>query len=426
MKKTILTTLGAILAASAVIAAEPAALEDRLATLEAKLDHLESTSASSVRGYWKNGFFIEQPDKAFSLQIGGRFQLDSSFYSADDELTEAVAPFDDGVKFRRAYLFTRGTIYDNLSFVMEYNFAGDTSFQNVYMAVSDMPVVGTLLAGQTLEPMGLEENSSNNSITLMERGFTSALNPVYNVGLLAYNTVLNQRLRWAAGVFKDTNDLGNSVSNEGFAVTARLTGLPYLADDGKQYLHLGASMSHRDTEDSGYRLRARPDSFIAPYVVDTKSMDTDTADLAALEAALMIKSLFIQSEWSMATVDLNPTETILAGGDAEFSAFYVSASCFLTGEYRPYSKNSATIGRVTPKRNATGKQWGSGAWEIAARYNTIDLVDGEIEGGEMDTITLGLNWYLNPHARVMWNYVMADVKDTGDVDTFQMRFQFDF
>ena len=76
-----------------------------------------------------------------------------------------------------------------------------------------------------------------------------------------------------------------------------------------------------------------------------------------------------------------------------------------------------------------------GAWEIAVRYDTIDLNDGPISGGEADQITLGLNWYLNPNTRIMWNYVMADMSnlDDGtpggldtDVNVFEMRFQIDF
>lgn len=425
MNKNLLSILS-LIALTFAARAQDKTIEQRLTDLETKLNATETATGSDFRGYWKNGFIFEQPDKAFRLQIGARFQLDTAFFSADDDLEADAGPFDDGVKFRRAYLYTRGNLYDNLSYLMEYNFASGVGFQNFYMAAHDIPVVGNMLVGQTLEPMGLEENSSNNSITFMERGATTAFNPIYNTGIMAWDNLINQRARWALGVFKETDDLGASQSNEGFAVTARLTGLPYLSADEKQYLHLGGSMSVRDTSDSGYRLRARPGSYIAPYVVDTARIDADSVNLAALEAAAMIGPVFLQSEWSMAGVDVNPSETYTSDDDAEFTAYYIMASYFLTGEYRPYSKSGGTIGRVTPAQNATGKNWGRGAWEIGARYDAIELNDNEIAGGEMDGVTLGLNWYLNPHTRIMWDYVMADVKDVGDVDTFQMRFQFDF
>ena len=45
-----------------------------------------------------------------------------------------------------------------------------------------------------------------------------------------------------------------------------------------------------------------------------------------------------------------------------------------------------------------------------ARYNDIDLEDASVNGGELDNITVGVNWYLNTNARVMVNYFMADLE----------------
>ncbi len=72
-----------------------------------------------------------------------------------------------------------------------------------------------------------------------------------------------------------------------------------------------------------------------------------------------------------------------------------------------------------------------GAWEVGLRYSHIDLNDEGISGGEEDNITVGLNWYLNPNVRMMFNYVNADLEDRagipdGDADIFQTRFQIDF
>ncbi|RPJ81091.1 MAG: porin, partial [Acidobacteria bacterium] len=56
----------------------------------------------------------------------------------------------------------------------------------------------------------------------------------------------------------------------------------------------------------------------------------------------------------------------------------------------------------------------------------IDLEDAPIQGGELKDWTAGLNWYLNPNTRIMWNYVRADLENRGTADIFQMRFQIDF
>ena len=110
-----------------------------------------------------------------------------------------------------------------------------------------------------------------------------------------------------------------------------------------------------------------------------------------------------------------------AGGDLAFDGYYAFVSWFLTGESRPYK--GATFGRVTPKNKR-------GAWEIAARYQAIDLTDGNITGGEQETITLGVNFYVNKYLRFMFNYSSVEV--TGGVNgdeepsAFMLRAAIDF
>ena len=108
-----------------------------------------------------------------------------------------------------------------------------------------------------------------------------------------------------------------------------------------------------------------------------------------------------------------------------FQGFYVYGSYFLTGENRVYKTSSGAFDRMSPKRNFDGNG-GLGAWEIALRYSNLDLNDADFSGGELDDFTVGVNWYLNPNTRFMWNYVFADLDDIGDTNIFQTRFQIDF
>ena len=72
---------------------------------------------------------------------------------------------------------------------------------------------------------------------------------------------------------------------------------------------------------------------------------------------------------------------------------------------------------------------------MALRYSYIDLNDEDIQGGEEKNWTAGLNWYLNPNVRFMFNYIYANVKNSnagarflreGDTNIFAMRFQLTF
>ena len=49
-------------------------------------------------------------------------------------------------------------------------------------------------------------------------------------------------------------------------------------------------------------------------------------------------------------------------------------------------------------------QNGCGAWEIAARWSSIDLNDGPVAGGEMDILSLAASWWLSPIFNVNLNY----------------------
>ena len=47
---------------------------------------------------------------------------------------------------------------------------------------------------------------------------------------------------------------------------------------------------------------------------------------------------------------------------------------------------------------------GYGAWQVGIRYNYLNLNDKGIDGGVLDDITLGLNWFINPNMKFQWNY----------------------
>ena len=59
-------------------------------------------------------------------------------------------------------------------------------------------------------------------------------------------------------------------------------------------------------------------------------------------------------------------------------------------------------------KGENGLDYGRGAWEVAARWDWIDLDDGNIHGGYMNNYTLGLNWYWNPSIKWQFNYTATD------------------
>src|SRR5262249_29258200 len=57
------------------------------------------------------------------------------------------------------------------------------------------------------------------------------------------------------------------------------------------------------------------------------------------------------------------------------------------------------------KREGGGYNLGRGAWEVAVRYDWLDLNDKNITGGIQEDWTLGLNWYLNNNFKIQFDYI---------------------
>jgi phosphate-selective porin len=68
---------------------------------------------------------------------------------------------------------------------------------------------------------------------------------------------------------------------------------------------------------------------------------------------------------------------------------------------------------------------------VLVRYNTLDLDDNGINGGTLNSFTLGVNWMWTPNARMQVNYDFTNrssVKATpqADLNALGVRFSYDF
>jgi len=399
-----------------------------------------ASEANEVRVFWRDGLTFESRDKkTFKGKIGGRLDLDIAGFAEDDEVEAVVGDNRAGVEFRRARINSEGEIGTALPtlYRVEMDFAAaevtDSSaafaFKDVYLALTEIPALGRFQIGHFKEPMGLEQLTSANFISFMERATPlEAFAPDRNVGAMFQNAVFDQHATWALGAFSETGNNGNSVFDGDWHVTGRLTGLPWYVEEekGRQYMHLGASASYVENANSEARFRSRPESHMAPRYVDTGTFPASHSFLAGAEAAVVFGPLSVQGEYLRTWVD-RP-----GGADqASFDGFYAFVSYFLTGENRPYRRAYGTFDRVKPNHNfGFGDNRGMGAWEVLLRYSQLHLNDSGITGGRLNDITAGVNWYLNPNWKIMFNYVFAEldrgVADGDHAQIFETRFHADF
>ncbi|MBU1083602.1 MAG: porin [Candidatus Omnitrophota bacterium] len=392
----------------------PAGVEQRVSDLEQKV-----SGPGTLKSYWKEGLKFSDDKGNFSLAVGGRLMADTGWMQEESAMIGAAGKASDQAEFRRARLFASGTVYDNVIFVTEYDFAGgDADFKDVYIGVKDIPYAGTVKAGHIKQPFCLDELTSSKYITFMETSLVTALIPGYDVGLGANSTLFDDRMTWALSLYRDADGYGTVSSNE-YNMAARITGLPWYEDDGEKLLHLGLAYSFQDPEESK-QYHAKPENNMAPYFADTGSFDVHHVNLLGCEASAVLGPLSMQGELVQSFVEEE------GGEDTYFYGASAQVSYFLTGEYRPYSRSAGVFSRVKPKENFSIKDKTWGAWELAARYSHLDLKDNGIDGGILSDSTLGLNWYLNPTTRIMANYIHSHLNGVGNADAFLTRIQIDF
>lgn len=408
-------------------------LEEQVAELKNRVSQLEAnqiteepnedtseTDPTSFQVFWKEGLNFATQDGHFTLKAGGRIHNDWLWISEDSDLKTNVGEQEDGVEFRRARLCISGLLYGNVEFEAEYDFAGgDTEFKDIYLGFLDGPL-GNIRAGHFKEPFSLEELTSSNYITFLERALPNAFAPGRNAGVMLYGTALarsDPRLTWAVGVFRDTPDDGAIRDDGGYNVTGRLTLLPWYENDGTSLAHLGAGFSYRNPNDHTASFNSNPEAHLTDNFVDTGAFQSDDVSLVGLEAACVSGPLSIQGEYIFADADV--------ASSANFQGYYAQVSYFLTGEHRIYKPTEGNFCKIKSRKNFHYGT-GPGAWEVAFRYSGIDLDDSIISGGKLHDMTAGLNWYLNPNMRIMWNYVHADKEYVGYADILTMRLQVNF
>jgi len=449
----------------------PAAEEKELDELKSRIDQLEKKQNPAegeayqigtdlnFRASWKDGLLLWTTQNDYRIHIGGRIHQDWGWGDADGKVERDLGTLLDGALFRRLRLRMDGTIYEIMDWVTEIEFAGGTAQpSDVYMDLKRLPFVGGFRAGHFKEPFSLEQLTSDNYVTFLERSLLDdAFVPARNLGFMLHNELWDERLTWAIGCFRpETEAAGFDFGNRDYSITGRITVLPWYEADGRFLFHLGVAGSHRREDNEDGRLlqfRARPELRAVrfrrngvtnePLFVDTGEILADSVNLAGAEAAVVLGPFSLQGEFMIAAVSQARTavDNVLPG-TAVLRGFYVMASYFPTGEHRMYSRSRAAFDNVLPHENfffvrtreeseSRKPAFGKGAWEITLRYSVLDLDNTGIEGGTLQDITWGLNWYLNPNARFMWNFILARREGPGSSEAgwaklFGMRIQWHF
>jgi phosphate-selective porin OprO/OprP len=416
--------------------ARNAELEQAAELNEGRLQSVETRAAKAAQFTWAPT--IADTTGNFTFKPRGVVEADAVAFVE----REGGYDYNNGTGLRRARIGLEGTAFKWWNYRVEVDFAGNAvNVTDAYIQYTKIPKT-IITLGQHKAPFGLESNNSDNYNTFLERGmFTNAFGNAgaeRRIGISAAYAP-KETVNLAVGLFGDNESISRSsgapvtdTPDESWGVNGRATWEP-IFDTGK-ILHLGVSGFYRtalksgDTQDA-VRLSDRPNIRVDNGNIADSGVITGVESLRyfGAEAAAVFGPLTVAGEAGRIWLDRPslPNE--------HFTGYYAYASYFLTGETRPF--RGGNFDRVRPFKEL-GKD-GLGAFELAVRYDHLDLENTPVlarAGNDANSLTLGLNWYFNPFAKLMFNWVRFSGDNTPldpigtetEGDAFATRLHLDF
>lgn len=421
--------------------------------VDARLKDLE-------KGFEKQGKSIDKIDSTIpglvhaghknpKMSLFGRIHLDYwGFPDADAgiETLEGGNP-EDRVIFRRMRIGVKGDLNDNMFYKYEGEFAGGVSpsYRDAFIGFKALPLFNTVILGNHKRPYGLDHLNSSRYNVFIERPFiVEALNQdSRRLGLSSNGLSDDQAWNWRYGVFHQnltqttSGWTGDHYQSE-FAARIANTAWYDESSGGRGYFHWAVSGSYGQVDggspENAARYRTRPEARSSARWLDTgRIAGAEETFLFGLETVFNVGAFQLTAEYMQQNVERDPG----VGNDVGFGGGYVQVAYFLTGEHTPWVRKTGTLGRVKPfenffsVRNCDGdRAFGLGAWQVAARYSYADLQDQDIIGGKGESLTLGLNWWWNPNARMQLNYLVGEIERepiaSGDYQIVGLRWMVDF
>ncbi len=431
--KSLVTPVALVLLAAPLSAQEKPSAEQRIAELEKKVELLAKGedpndtgkvklanqaevarrgTRAGLRSFFDEGYWVlgQSHDGAFKLWMDNRVNLDAAWYNGSKNRLA------DGVAARRMRLGFKATMYRDWLAEVDIDLAdNEASIKDMWIGYAGFKD-SVIRIGNHKQPFGLDTISSSKNIWLMERSYTDSWTPDRRPGV-SYAT-WGKRWQAAVGLFSQEINKEATGVDQGWGMAGRVTFAPVFVSENK-VVHLGLGATHRKPDagvgsgstlppiDYTVTFDTRPETKVArTKFLAAKLANVETFNQTGLEFAGVWGPFSWQSEYQQTKVQRRSGFPTLA--DHTFKAYYGQVSWFLTGGQRNYSASEAEFDRVVP----TGKH---GAWELIARWSTMDLNDvttlDPVRGGSAKNLTVGLTWHINTNFKWMLNVTKVDHDD---------------
>jgi phosphate-selective porin OprO/OprP len=451
------------------------------ATAVADIDTLKAPpSGATVIPSLPNGkLALATADGRFTANIRAIVMFDAGKYMQKSNLpaTTGGRDLNDGTNFRRARFGIDGKLFRDFDYALIYEFGGSGAedaghIQEAWVQYSALKPWRIRLGA--FEPnVGLAAAVSTSQMPIMERPAPAEVARNIAAGdsrsALQFqgNGVIGEgdsgvASRWflstaitgnVVGTINSTGGATAQPADEQQAWIGRVAIAPFSSTDWQTHFGLNAQyVMHPNDAGLGtnprypVQLRDRPELRLdATRLVDTGAIDARHVSVVGAEAGATVQNFMIEAEAFRYNIDRRLTATQIGFSNPKFSGWYVQGAWVLTGEARPYNPTEARFDAPKLNYNFNPEAGTIGAVELVARYSDLDLnfhggaagsasVLDAIRGGEQKISTLGVNWYLNPDIRMMFDYQHVDIERLNAAglqigqtyNALAARFQFTF
>jgi phosphate-selective porin OprO/OprP len=253
--------------------------------------------------------------------------------------------------------------------------------------------------GKQKQPFALEMQG----LSLLNSQQERILSPFFvtrSIGMQLSGPLAGDRMTWAVGWFNDWMETGASFSDNANDYVGRITGLLRESPDNTDYLHLGLGVRRVGPDAGIIRMSGRPESKVTEKYVDTGEFTADFTGELSLEA------IWNRGPFGISAEHIESRAEAPDSGNPRFSGSYVMLSWTVTGESRRYNRAAGMATGITPTHPY-------GAIELVARYSRVDLKDAAIDGGVLDKMHFGVNWWTSRQWKVGISYGDADLGRAG-------------
>jgi len=394
---------------------------------------------------------ITSADGRSSLSVRSVVQLDAAHHDQDPDRgtaadfrrgsvgaapnreTAAARDLSDGAYFRRARVGFEGNVARDFTYRLVAEFGGSGTegparINDFYLGYTGFAPF-TIQVGAFSPPANMDDSIGVESSLFIERASPSELSRTFGgadgrIGL----GVRGSGARWMSALTLTTRTVNDAeVFDSQLAAVGRFGTLLATSPDYNVHVGLNGTYVFQPPDQGSaaaagqrhvMRLRDRPEIRVdSTRLVDTGSIDTDSAYVYGLEAGANWKNFYLQGEAFQWGFERTAATAGLA--DPSFDGYYVQGSWILTGETRRYDMASAAFQGPRPfvPFSSAG---GFGAWELALRYSHLNLdfhsglagtaaTADAVRGGEQNILTFGVNWYVNANVKAMLNWLHVDV-----------------